>query len=149
MARVRFSVREELPFSADAAFASLIDWPGHADWVPLTRVEILQGDGGVGTRFVATTGLGPLALPDRMEVTELDRGQMSVKVIKIGPILTGEVWLQVVATGANSCLVDWIEDIRVPWLPQFLARPVGAAAARGFRTSLRRMPAGTPTAGTP
>ncbi len=142
MAQVRFSVQVNLPFPAAQVFAELVDWPGHADWVPLTRVEILEGDGGVGTTFVATTGIGPLALPDRMQVTELDHAAMTVTVIKIGPILTGDVVLRVAPQVDNSCLVDWVEDIRVPWLPQFLARPVGAAAAVGFRTSLRRMSRG-------
>ncbi|MBU6152479.1 MAG: SRPBCC family protein [Chloroflexi bacterium] len=139
MAQVRFSVKQDLPFPAEAVFGALIDWPGHAEWVPLTRVEILEGDGGVGTSFVATTGVGPLALPDRMQVTAMDRAAMTVTVVKIGPILTGEVYLKVHASTDRSCVVDWVEDIRVPWLPQFLARPVGAAAAQGFRTSLRRM----------
>ncbi len=139
MAQVRFSVRQDLPFPAGQVFGALVDWPGHAEWVPLTRVEILEGDGDVGTRFVATTGIGPLALPDRMQVTAMDPAAMTVTVVKIGPILTGEVYLKVTALTDGSCVVDWIEDIRVPWLPQFLARPVGAAAAKGFRTSLRRM----------
>lgn len=139
MAQVRFSVHETLPYPAAQVFAALIDWPGHADWVPLTRVEILEGDGGVGTRFVATTGIRPLALPDRMRVTALDHAAMTVTVVKIGPILTGDVTLHVAAQSDHSCLVAWVEDIRVPWLPQFLARPVGAAAAMGFRSSLRRM----------
>lgn len=139
MAQVRFSVQQTLPYPAAEVFQALVDWPGHADWVPLTRVEILQGEGGVGTRFVATTGIGPLALPDRMEVTAMDPADMTVTVVKIGPILTGEVYLRVSTQPDDSSCVEWVEDIRVPWLPQFLARPVGAVAAMGFRTSLRRM----------
>ncbi len=129
MAQVRFSVKQDLPFPAEQVFGALIDWPGHAEWVPLTRVEILEGDGGVGTSFVATTGVRPLALPDRMQVTAMDPAAMTVTVVTGGPILTGEVYLKVHASTDRSCVVDWVEDIRVPWLPQFLARPVGAAAA--------------------
>lgn len=139
MANVRFTVTRDLLLPAGAVFDELIDWKGHADWVPLTRVEILSGDGGPGTEFVATSGLGPLALPDRMRVDELDREAMTVRITKIGPVLTGVVHLSVASTGANTSRLEWIEDIRVPVLPQFLAKPVAAAARQGFNTSITRM----------
>ncbi len=139
MANVRFTVTRDLPLPADAVFAELIDWKGHADWVPLTRVEILSGDGGPGTEFVATSGLGPLALPDRMRVDELDREAMTVRITKIGPVLTGVVHLSVSSTGDATSRLEWLEDIRVPVLPQFLAKPVAAAARQGFNTSITRM----------
>jgi hypothetical protein len=72
MANVYFTVIRDLPLPADVVFGELIDWKGHANWVPLTRVQVLSGDGGQGTVFVATSGIGPLALPDRMRVDELD-----------------------------------------------------------------------------
>lgn len=149
MAQVTFRVAQEMPHPAQTVFEALVDWPGHADWVPMTRVEVLQGDGGVGTVFVATTGLGPLALPDRMRVESLDRSGMDVTVVKIGPILTGDVQLTVSALDEHSSRVDWVEDIRVPWLPQFLARPVGAAASGGFRSSLRRLSRSLTASGAP
>ena len=88
---------------------------------------------------MATSGIGPLALPDRMRVDELDAEAMTVRVTKIGPVLTGVVHLSVTATGDSSSRLEWVEDIRVPVLPQFLARPVAAAARRGFETSITRM----------
>ena len=48
--------RVTCPCRASVVFDELIDWKGHANWVPLTRVEILSGDGGPGTEFVATSG---------------------------------------------------------------------------------------------
>lgn len=139
MARVVFSVERELPFPADRVFDELIDWKGHAQWVPLTRVAIESGDGGVGTQFVASSGLGPLALADRMRVEALDPVARTVLVKKIGPVLTGVVRLAVVSMGESGSRLDWEEDIRVPALPQFLARPVAAAAAKGFSTSISRL----------
>lgn len=139
MAKVFFSVSRDLPLPARAVFDELIDWQAHADWVPLTKVEILSGDGGPGTEFVATSGIGPLALPDRMRVDALDPEAMTVHVTKIGPLLTGEVRLAVTAIDERSCHLDWVEDIRVPGLPAFLARPTAAAARQGFSISIRRM----------
>lgn len=139
MANVRFTVTRDLPLSAGVVFDELIDWKGHANWVPLTRVEIISGDGGPGTEFVATSGLGPLALPDRMRVDELDAEAMTVRITKIGPVLTGQVNLSVTSTGDATSRLAWVEDIRVPVLPQFLAKPVAAAARQGFNTSITRM----------
>ena len=139
MTRVRFTVSRELPVPADRLFAALVDWRGHADWVPMTRVEILEGDGGVGTRFVATSGLGPLALPDRMLVTGLDETAMTVDVEKIGPVLTGAVRLSVTALAPDRSRLDWFEDVRVPGLPGLLAAPVAAAARAAFSASITRL----------
>ena len=139
MARVRFTVTRDLSLPADAVVAELIDWKAHEDWVPLTKVVIHSGDGGAGTEFTATSGLGPLALPDRMRIDSLDAETMTVHVTKLGPVLTGTVELKVTPTGASSCRLDWFEDVRVPVLPQFLATPVGAAARQGFTTSIKKM----------
>ena len=139
MARVHVVICTSIPQCADDVFAALIDWPGHADWVPLTRVRIESGDGGVGTVFVATTGIGPASLPDRMRVDALDAQQRSVQVTKIGPILTGTVDITVQATADQACTVTWIEDITVPVLPALMTRPVAAATKRGFESSLNRL----------
>jgi hypothetical protein len=139
MANVYFTVTRDLPIPASVVFNELIDWKGHGAWVPLTRVEVLRGDGGTGTEFVATTGIGPLALPDRMRVDELDSEAMTVRITKIGPLLTGLVHLSVTSTSETTSRLDWIEDIRVPGVPQFLARPVAAATRKGFQSSITRL----------
>jgi hypothetical protein len=88
---------------------------------------------------VATTGIGPVALPDRMRVDELDPVAMTSRITKIGPVLSGEVHLSVTSTGENSSRLEWVEDIRVPGVPQFLAKPVAAAARKGFQVSITRL----------
>lgn len=139
MADVDFTVVRGIPLPARAVFEELVDWAGHAEWVPLTRVEILTGDGGPGTEFIATSGIGPAALPDRMRVESLDAEAMTVAITKIGPVLSGEVRLRVVSTGETSCRLEWVEEIRVPYAPQFLARPIAAAARRAFSSAITRM----------
>ena len=139
MARVHFTVRKHLPLPARSVYDELVDWRGHAEWVPMTRVVMESGDGGVGTTFVATTGLGPLALPDRMRVEEMDSADMTVRIVKIGPVLTGDVVLAVHPAGEESCDLLWDEDVTVPVLPQFLAGPVGAVARIAFGVSIDAM----------
>jgi uncharacterized protein YndB with AHSA1/START domain len=139
VASVKFTVNRDLNLPARAVFDELVDWRGHAKWVPLTKVKVLKGDGGPGTEFIATSGIGPLALPDRMRVDELDAEAMTVRVSKIGPVLTGVVHLSVTATGEGASRLDWVEDILVPHMPQFLAKPVAAAARMGFQSSISRM----------
>lgn len=136
MARVDFTVKRHLDLPASAVFEDLIDWRGHAQWVPMTRVVIEEGDGGVGTVFVATTGLGPLALPDRMKVDALDLVAMTAKITKLGPVLTGDVTLEVHPAGDSACDLLWDESVRVPVLPQIFAKPVGAIASLAFSVSI-------------
>lgn len=102
-------------------------------------MQVLYGDGGPGTEFVATSGIGPLALPDRMRVDDIDPVAMTVRITKIGPVLTGLVDLSVTATTATTSRLEWVEDIRVPGVPQFLAKPLAAVARKGFQTSITRM----------
>ena len=139
MARVHFVVRRHLSLPARIAFDELVDWSGHADWVPMTSVVIEAGNGGVGTTFVATTGIGPLALPDRMRVESLDADAMTVHIVKIGPVLTGDVHLAVTRPSASTCDIDWDEDVQVPYLPAFLAAPVAFAARKAFEIAITRM----------
>lgn len=139
MARVEFTAKRSLLLPARTVFDALTDWRGHADWVPMTRVSIESGDGGVGTVFVATTGLGPAALPDRMRVEQLDADAMTVHIIKIGPVLRGDVRIAVTETSNITCDVTWHEDIVVPMLPAFAAPAVAAATKTAFEKSLDRL----------
>ena len=139
MTLVHFTINRRIALPSTAVFAELIDWRGHARWVPMTRVNIEHGDGGVGTVFVATTGLGPLALPDRMRVDELDAQSMHVRIAKIGPVLTGDVVLAVNTVDDSSCDLHWDETVHVPVLPQILAGAVGAVASVAFTVSINTM----------
>ncbi len=139
MARVEFTARKHLRMPAPAVFGALVDWRGHADWVPMTRVRIEEGDGGEGTVFVATTGLGPAALPDRMRVESLDAQAMTADIVKIGPVLRGDVHIGVAPLSNTTCEVRWHEDITVPGVPSFAAPAVATATRKAFEKSLDRL----------
>ena len=139
MARVEFTARKHLRLPAQTVYDALVDWRGHADWVPMTGVRVESGDGGAGTVFVATTGLGPAALPDRMRVESLDSSAMTADIVKIGPVLRGDVRIAVVSLSNTTCEVQWHEDITVPGLPGFLSSAVAAATRTAFEKSLDRL----------
>lgn len=138
MARVDFSLQVQVPASATAVWAALTAWETHGEWIPMTRVRILSGDGGLGTRFVARTGIGPLALDDVMVVTSFDVAARAASVEKVGR-LTGSADFRISEDRPGASLVHWSEAVRVPGLPRFLAPIVARVGALAFRVSLQRL----------
>ena len=60
MAAVEFEVVRRFEAAARTVWDELIDWSGHAQWVPMTRVEVDAGDPTVvGATFTAWTGPTP------------------------------------------------------------------------------------------
>lgn len=123
------------------AFAAVTDWPAHGRHVPLTTVRVVHDAGAVGTRFTATTRLGPLRFDDPMEVTrweppgEAGRASGAATVVKHGRLRGGAV-LEVHPDGAGSRVV-WTETVGVG--PQRLAPVVDAAGALASRVVFGRV----------
>lgn len=149
MASVSFTVTHHFDETAQAVWDELIDWAGHANWIPATRVEVAAGDPHVpGAEFTAWTGVGPLALKDHMRVESLEWDPStksgSCMVDKLGPVLTGTAGFTVDPNDpdgpdrAGSTLV-WIEDVTVPRVPQFLAPIVARLGAAGFSLGMRSL----------
>ncbi len=138
MALVSFALDVDCPASAERTWQALIDWRGHATWIPRTTVRILQGDGGVGTSFVARSGIGPLAFDDTMDVTLLDGATRTAAVRKTGPLLTGTAGFTVSERGAAS-RIHWHEDVHVPGVPSLLAPALAVGGRVMFRIAIRRL----------
>ena len=145
MAQVQLSLDHDFAAAPQVVWDALVDWKGHEQWIPATRVE-LHGPGdptAVGAEFTAWSGIGRrLALEDRMRVDlfEFDPSTSSgtCRVTKLGPLLGG--WAEfIVAPAAGGTVVTWIEDVTIPYLPQFLA-PVGKViGVFGFKFGLSRL----------
>ena len=124
---------------------ALIDWKGHETWIPATKVEIhTDGDPtAIGSEFTATTGYGPLALPDTMRVTHCawddGAGTGDCEVEKLGPVLTGRAGFTIEPTSETASEVVWIEDVKVRYLPRVLAPIAKVAGAAGFRLGMRKL----------
>lgn len=144
MAAVRFEVRHSFTAPARVVWDELIDWKGHEAWIPATKVEIhTDGDPtAVGAEFTATTGYGPLALPDRMQVVRCDWDESAAsgdcEVEKHGPLLLGRAGFTVSATPTGSELV-WLEDVTVRRLPGFLSPVARWIGAFGFKMGMRKL----------
>lgn len=145
MAQVQLSLDHHFEAPPQVVWDALVDWKGHEQWIPATRVE-LHGPGdptAVGSEFTAWSGIGRrLALEDRMRVDVLEfdasTSSGSCRVTKLGPLLGG--WAEfIVAPAGAGTVVTWIEDVTIPRVPQFLAplgRVIGVA---GFRFGLSRL----------
>lgn len=143
MAHVRFTIHQHFECSAHDLWSELVDWKGHEQWIPATRVELDPGDPTeVGAIFTAFTGFGPLALKDRMRVVLCNwdgtksTGECEVK--KLGPILKGAAGFTVEPQSGGATM-EWFEDVMVPYVPNVLAPLLARIGAVGFRVGLRKL----------
>lgn len=128
MTEFRVERRTDLP--ADEAWRRITDWPAHGRRVPLTRVLVgTPGPTGVGTVFVARTGLGRAGFDDPMEVVRWEPPAPGspghCRLEKLGRVITGwaEIEVTAAADGADGrTLVCWTEELRVGFLPRSLDR---------------------------
>lgn len=143
MTPVQFAVTVHFDAPPRVVWNELVDWKGHEEWIPATRVEV-DGDDptAVGSTFTAWTGIGPLSLEDRMRVSRCqwldDSSSGECEVEKLGPILRGRAGFTVEANGTGS-RVEWFEDVTVPIIPRFLSSVVGRAGALGFQMGMRSL----------
>ena len=139
MIRIRTSV--QMPGSAVDAWALLTDWPSHTRWVPATTVVVLEDAGGVGTRFVGRTRVGPVGFDDPMTVTGFvpptatSAGRCAI--LKTGRVVLGTAGFTVAPTGERACTVEWWEDVTV--VPEGLTRWVEPLIARAASKSFARV----------
>lgn len=143
MGEVHFEVRHEFRAPARAVWDALVDWDGHGDWVPSTRMVVDPGDPTqVGATFTAYSGVGPLVLEDRMRVEECewdeDSSRGACEVAKLGPVLTGRAGFTVAPDG-DGAVVEWFERVEVPRLPQSTAPIAARIGAVGFKRAMRNL----------
>ncbi|MDY7090299.1 MAG: SRPBCC family protein [Actinomycetota bacterium] len=142
----QFTVVQEVDAPAGAVWATLVDWPRHGDWAPLTVVRRLPGPSeGVGAGFVARTGVGPLAFDDPMTVTTwqppMDNRVARCEVVKSGRVVHGRAWFTVTPLPGDRCRVVWFEDVTVSprALTRYAAPLLSAAGRLGFAATLRAL----------
>ena len=127
--RVRLQREVDVEAPADVVWDYVTDWPRQEEWVPMTRVERIDTAAGVGGRFRAWTGLGPLGFWDPMTITAWARtgdGGGRCEVLHRGAVVQGEGEFAVVARGPGASRFVWAEVVDVP---------LGALGAAGWRVA--------------
>ncbi|GAA0796555.1 SRPBCC family protein [Spirilliplanes yamanashiensis] len=142
----RFTATVEAAAPAARVWDTLVDWPRHGDWVPLTKVRVTsERPDGVGAVFVTRTGVGPLAFDDPMRVTEwqppTDTAPGRCAVLKLGRLIHGTAWFEVIPQGPDRTQIRWHEDVTVtPHRITRLLSPVLAVAGRAaFTATLKKI----------
>lgn len=148
MSRVLVRCDVEVAAPARAVWDYVTDWPAQAEWIPLTRVEVVDRPHQVGGRIRAWTGLGPVGFWDPMTITtwaddlaEDGTGSARCEVVHTGRVVVGEAQFAVHALSPETARFEWWEHLRLPagrvggagW--RVAGRPVTA----GLQAALRRM----------
>jgi hypothetical protein len=143
-----FTVVRDVGAPARQAWAVLVDWPRHGDWVPLTTVRVLTASpGGIGAKFVGRSGIGPLAFDDPMTVVAWeppagdDPGASPgrCEVVKSGRVVHGRALFTVSPLPGSRCRVAWTEDVTVSprRITRYAEPVVGLLGRLAFAATIR------------
>jgi hypothetical protein len=129
----------------ERTWAALTDWGRQREWMlATTTLGTVGGGRGVGGRIEARTGVGPLGVVDKMEITGWDPPH-GAYVRHLGRVVRGTASFEVRPRPGGSTVL-WTEDLDLPLgaagvIGFRLARPL---IAYGLRLSLRRFAAWAP-----
>ena len=98
---------------AERVFAAFTAWDRQGEWIPFTRVAMVEGDGGEGSRVIAVTAVGPAVLRDEFIVVGLDP-PYEVRVQHAGRFLNGPGVLRCTPMGGGRTQVVWHEWFQLP-----------------------------------
>ncbi|NIL42109.1 SRPBCC family protein [Salinispora arenicola] len=99
--------------AADRVFSALVSWERQSDWIPFTRVRVVEGDGGEGSLIEAVTAVGPATLRDEMRVVRVD-APYEVRVVHCGKLLRGPGVLRCTPLAGERTQVVWHEWFHLP-----------------------------------
>jgi hypothetical protein len=98
---------------AEAVFKAFTAWERQSDWIPFTKVRVVEGDGGEGSLVEAVTTLGPATLRDEMRVVRVDP-PYEVRVVHFGRLLRGPGVFRCTPMGEGRTQVVWHEWFHLP-----------------------------------
>ena len=108
------AVTVELDLPVSLAFVKATDWLGQGQWIPLTNVRVVSGDGrSVGSRMEAFTGVGRLGFLDVIDVTGWDPPNR-VDVMHVGRLLRGPGAFEFRALPSGGTALTWSEWLDLP-----------------------------------
>jgi uncharacterized membrane protein len=98
---------------AEKVFAAFVNWERQGDWIPFTRVRVIEGDGGEGSLVEAITGVGATGLRDLIRVVRVD-APYEVRVVHCGKILRGPASMRCTAMAGDRTQVVMHEWFHLP-----------------------------------
>lgn len=98
---------------ADRVFAAFVNWERQSDWIPFTKVRVVEGDGGEGSLVEAITAIGPAALRDELRVVKVNP-PFEVRVVHCGKVLRGPGSMRCTAMGGDRTQVVMHEWFHLP-----------------------------------
>jgi uncharacterized protein YndB with AHSA1/START domain len=124
---------------AERVFAAFVAWERQSEWVPLTTVRVVEGDGGEGSLIEAVTGVGPASFRDEMRVVRLD-APYEVRVVHCGRMLRGPGTVRCTPMAGDRTQVVMHEWFHLPGGPAGrVAWPLlWPGSKMGFTTVLRK-----------
>jgi uncharacterized protein YndB with AHSA1/START domain len=106
------SASVDLAADPETVFAAVSDWERQGQWIPLTRVRVVDGPPGLGQRVVARTAVGRIGFDDSMTVTWWDPPHRC-EVLHTGRVVRGTgVFLVEPVDGGSR--FTWQERVLVP-----------------------------------
>ena len=120
-------------------FAAFMSWEKQSEWIPFTKVRVVEGDGGEGSLVEAITAIGPAALRDELRVIKVNP-PYEVKVVHCGKVLRGPGSVRCTAMSGDRTQVVLHEWFHLPVGPiGKLAWPVLWPGSKlGFTGALKR-----------
>ena len=106
---------------AARVFAALISWEKQSEWIPFTKVRVVEGDGGEGSLVEAITAIGPATLRDELRVIKVN-APFEVRVVHCGKVLRGPGSFRCTAMSGDRTQVVLHEWFHLP------AGPIGKVA---------------------
>lgn len=138
--QAEFGVDIEIAANPQTVWDTVTAWDQQGGWMPATSVQRLPGPvQAVGERFVARTGVGPVAFDDPITVTAWDPPHRC-EILHTGRIVRGIGAFRVEPHGTGSRFAWW-ERITVPGGPvaPLLWRIGDPLTRAGFAWALRRL----------
>jgi len=135
------AVTVDLDLPVSLAFAKATDWSRQGEWIPLTNVRVVRGDGrSVGSRIEAFTGVGRLGFLDVIEVTGWDPPNR-VDVMHVGRLLRGPGAIEFRASPNGGTALAWSEWLHLPfgWVGRMLWPVLRPLANALLRIALHRL----------
>jgi len=98
---------------AQRVFDAFLSWEKQSEWIPFTKVRVVEGDGGEGSLVEAITAIGPASLRDELRVVKVNP-PYEVKVVHCGRMLRGPGSVRCTAMSGDRTQVVLHEWFHLP-----------------------------------